>query len=171
MFDLGVADVDHDSRLDVFSAAHNFPGAALLNDGAGGFHAAPAALGFGQLLGFPGFEETMVPPVKTVPGVYVFVKLRSREAADSDLTLDAYELPAHVDIRLDPIRNARSALFGLPFLSIDEIIAKVDAITADEVAELANELYAADRLSAACIGADEDCFRSAVAPVSAALAA
>ncbi len=68
-------------------------------------------------------------------------------------------------------RNARSALFDLPFLSLDEIIAKVDAITGDDVAELALELYAPERLSAACIGADEDCFREAVAPVSAALAA
>ena len=68
-------------------------------------------------------------------------------------------------------RNARSALFDLPFLSLDEIIAKVDAVTADDVAELAGELYAPKRLSAACIGADEDCFRGAIAPVSAALAA
>jgi predicted Zn-dependent peptidase len=68
-------------------------------------------------------------------------------------------------------RNARSTLFDLPFLSLDEIIEKVDAVTADDVAGLANELYAPDRLSAACIGADEDCFRSAIAPVSAALAA
>lgn len=68
-------------------------------------------------------------------------------------------------------RNARSALFDLPFLSLDEIIAKVDAVTAGDVAELAGELYAPERLSAACIGADEDCFRGAIAPVSAALAA
>ncbi len=68
-------------------------------------------------------------------------------------------------------RNARSALFGLPFLSIDEVIERVDAVSADDLAELANELYAPERLSAACIGADEDCFRKAVAPVSAALAA
>ncbi len=68
-------------------------------------------------------------------------------------------------------RNARSALFDMPFLSLDEIIARVDAITGDDVAELARELYAPERLSAACIGADEACFREAVAPVSAALAA
>jgi predicted Zn-dependent peptidase len=68
-------------------------------------------------------------------------------------------------------RNARSALFDLPFLSIDEVIERVDAVTAEDLAELANELYAPERLSAACIGADEDCFRKAVAPVSAALAA
>lgn len=68
-------------------------------------------------------------------------------------------------------RNARSALFALPFLSIDEIIAKVDAITAEDVIELARELYAPERLSAACIGPDSARFRDAVASVSEALAA
>jgi predicted Zn-dependent peptidase len=68
-------------------------------------------------------------------------------------------------------RNARSALFELPFLTIDEIIEKVDAVTTEDVLELARELYAPGSLSGACIGAEEDRFRSAVEPVSAALAA
>ncbi len=67
-------------------------------------------------------------------------------------------------------RNARSALFDMPFLSIDETIAKVDAVSASDIVDLARELYAPENLSAACIGADEDRFRDAVAPVSAALA-
>jgi hypothetical protein len=36
---------------------------------------------------------------------------------------------------------------------------------------LAAELYAPERLSAACIGADEETFTSAVGPISEALAA
>ena len=60
-------------------------------------------------------------------------------------------------------RNARSALFDLPLLSIDELIERTDAVTVDDVAELADELYAPERLSAACIGADEERFRDAVA--------
>ena len=51
------------------------------------------------------------------------------------------------------------------------IIAKIDAVTIDDVAALADELYAPENISAACIGADEACFRKAVAPVSEALAA
>lgn len=66
-------------------------------------------------------------------------------------------------------RNGNAVLFGLPLLGIDEIIARIDAVTIDDVAELAAELYAPERISAACIGADEDCFHKAVAPVSAAL--
>ena len=38
-------------------------------------------------------------------------------------------------------------------------------------AALAAELYGADRLSAACVGADEDLFRKALAPVSESLVA
>jgi predicted Zn-dependent peptidase len=68
-------------------------------------------------------------------------------------------------------RNARAALFDLPFLAIDEIIERVDAVSAEQVLELARELYAPERLSAACIGPEEDRFRGAVEPVSAALAA
>ncbi len=68
-------------------------------------------------------------------------------------------------------RNANAVLFGLPLFGLDEIIARIDAVTIDDVAELAAELYAPENISAACIGADEDCFRSAVAPVSEALVA
>jgi predicted Zn-dependent peptidase len=68
-------------------------------------------------------------------------------------------------------RNARAALFNLPFLSVDEIIEKVDAVTTDDVVELARGLFAPERLSAACIGPEEDRFRDAVEPISATLVA
>jgi predicted Zn-dependent peptidase len=62
-------------------------------------------------------------------------------------------------------RISRATLFGQPVETLDEMLAKVDAVTVDEVAELAGELYGAERLSAACIGGDEERFRAAVAPV------
>jgi predicted Zn-dependent peptidase len=68
-------------------------------------------------------------------------------------------------------RNARNALFDLPFLSLDEIIEQVDAVSIDDVVGLARELYDPRRLSAACIGPDENRFREAVGPVSEALIA
>ena len=54
-------------------------------------------------------------------------------------------------------------------LSLDEMIARVDAITLDDVAALAAELYDVDSLAAACVGPDEDCFRTAAGHVSEAL--
>jgi hypothetical protein len=62
-------------------------------------------------------------------------------------------------------------VFGLPHETLDEMLARVDAVGADEVAELATELYAREALSAACVGADEARFRRAVESVSAQLAA
>ena len=49
-------------------------------------------------------------------------------------------------------RLARNILFEIPMLSLDEMIARVDAITLDDVAALAAELYDVDSLAAACVG-------------------
>jgi predicted Zn-dependent peptidase len=68
-------------------------------------------------------------------------------------------------------RISRATLFGLPIESLDAMLEKVDAVTVEELSELAAELYGAERLSAACVGRDEDCFRKALSPVSEQLAA
>ena len=68
-------------------------------------------------------------------------------------------------------RIGKSVLFGLPVLTLDELLERVDAVTSEDVAELARELYAPDSLSAAAIAPSEDRFRAALAPVSEALAA
>jgi predicted Zn-dependent peptidase len=68
-------------------------------------------------------------------------------------------------------RLAGSLLFDIEIDSLDETIAKVDAVTAADVRSVANELYIPENFSAACIGRDEGCFRKALAPVSEALAA
>ena len=63
-------------------------------------------------------------------------------------------------------RIARGILFDVPLLSLDEMLARVDAVDADEVAALADELYDPATLAAACVGPDEDCFRTAAAQVN-----
>jgi len=68
-------------------------------------------------------------------------------------------------------RISRATLFGLPIESLDAMLAKVDAVEVDELSELAAALYGPERLSAACVGRDEECFRGALAPVSESLAA
>jgi predicted Zn-dependent peptidase len=68
-------------------------------------------------------------------------------------------------------RIARATLFGLPIYTLDEMLEKVDSVRVEDLTELAAELFAADALSAACIGRDEDSFRAGLAPVSEALAA
>lgn len=63
-------------------------------------------------------------------------------------------------------RIARSALHDLPVLSLDEMLARVDAVTVEDLSDLAAGLYARKGLSTACVGRDEARFRAAVAPVS-----
>jgi predicted Zn-dependent peptidase len=68
-------------------------------------------------------------------------------------------------------RIGKSLLFDLPLLTLDQLIEKVDAVSSEDVAALSRELYSPDALSAAAIAPSEDRFRSALAPVSEALAA
>jgi predicted Zn-dependent peptidase len=68
-------------------------------------------------------------------------------------------------------RLARGILFDVPLLSLDEMLERVDAVTSEEVAELANELYDPNHFAAACVGPDEDCFKAAAGSVSEALVA
>ncbi len=67
-------------------------------------------------------------------------------------------------------RLGGSVLAGLPLLTVDEVLERIDAVTADDVAALAGALLAPERLSAAGVGGDEAAFRQAIAPVSPALA-
>jgi predicted Zn-dependent peptidase len=67
-------------------------------------------------------------------------------------------------------RLGSSVLAGMPVLSVDEIIERVDAVTVDDVRALAAELFAAGRLSAAGVGGEEDRFRAALSSISPALA-
>ena len=62
-------------------------------------------------------------------------------------------------------RLGGAVLANLPVLSVDELIARVDAVTAGDVVEIARELLAPERLSAAAIGPDGDAFRAAIEPV------
>jgi predicted Zn-dependent peptidase len=59
-------------------------------------------------------------------------------------------------------RIGSSILFGQPVLEPEELMQRIDAVTLDDLAELAAELWAPERLSAAGIGPDEDAFRSAL---------
>ena len=68
-------------------------------------------------------------------------------------------------------RLGSSLLMGVPLLTLDETLAKIDAVTLDDMSSLAAELLAPERLCAAGVGGDEDVFRDAVGAVSPALAA
>jgi len=91
--------------------------------------------------------------------------LRAKEHVKGRLVLSGESTAARMG------RIARSTLHDLELLTLDEMIARVDAVTVGEISELASELYGSERLSLACVGRDEDRFRNSVAPISEALAA
>jgi predicted Zn-dependent peptidase len=68
-------------------------------------------------------------------------------------------------------RLGGSVLMDVPLLSLDEMIEAVDAVEVADVAELAAELFAPEKLSAAGVGEGEDVFRRALEPVNGELAA
>jgi predicted Zn-dependent peptidase len=62
-------------------------------------------------------------------------------------------------------RLGSSVLTEVPVLGLDEVIERIDAVTLDDLRELANELWPLERLSAAGIGVDPNLFGEAVAPL------
>ena len=68
-------------------------------------------------------------------------------------------------------RLGASVLGDLPLYTVDEVLERLDAVTHEDLVELADELYAPERLRAAGIGGAEDAFRSALEAVHPALAA
>jgi predicted Zn-dependent peptidase len=66
-------------------------------------------------------------------------------------------------------RLGKSLITDTELLSLDEIMERIDAVTADDVAELAGDLLRLDRLSAAGIGPSEARFRAAIQRVNPAL--
>lgn len=91
--------------------------------------------------------------------------LRAKESVKGRLVLSSESTAARMS------RISRATLFGLPIDSFDEMLAKVDAVTLDDLTALADDLYRPERLSAACVGRDEGKFREALPPVSEALVA
>ncbi|MFH4242832.1 hypothetical protein WAI99_22145, partial [Acinetobacter baumannii] len=65
-------------------------------------------------------------------------------------------------------RLGSSVLAGVPLLSLDETVSRIDAVTVDDLVGLAREVWDPGRLCLAGIGPDEALFRAAVAPLAAA---
>jgi predicted Zn-dependent peptidase len=54
----------------------------------------------------------------------------------------------------------RSALMGMEILTVDDIMSKIDAVTREDVAEVAAKYYDTARWSTTCIGANPQHFRA-----------
>jgi len=97
-------------------------------------------------------------------------RLRQSPATPEELERARENVKARVVLALESTgarmnRLGASLLFGLPLLETDEVMARFDAVTMDDLRELTDELWAPERLSAAGIGPDEQAFRDAVSNV------
>jgi predicted Zn-dependent peptidase len=84
---------------------------------------------------------------------------RSRENAKGRLALSLESTAARMN------RLGSSVLTAMPILSVEEIIAKIDAVTVEDLQALAEELFRGAELSVAAIGPDEAVLRKALGPL------
>ena len=90
---------------------------------------------------------------------------RSKENVKGRIVLSLESTAARMN------RLGMAVLSGLPLLSIDEVVQRIEAVALEDVNGLVRELLAPERLSAAAIGPDEDVFRMAIEPVAPGLVA
>jgi len=84
---------------------------------------------------------------------------RSRENLKGRVALSLESTSARMS------RLGSALLGGVPVYSVDEIVDRIDAVTVEDLGELARELFVAERLSIAGVGAEEEAFRQALAPL------
>jgi predicted Zn-dependent peptidase len=97
-------------------------------------------------------------------------RVRREPATEEELTRAKENLKGRVVLSLESTgarmsRLGSSVLTDVPLLSVDEVVDRIDAVTREDVAALAEELFAPGRLSAGGIGPDADAFHAAVDPL------
>ena len=97
-------------------------------------------------------------------------RMREQPATEDELARARENVKARVVLAMESSaarmnRLGASTLYDLPLLDADEVMARVDAVTLEDLRELTDELWAPGRLSAAGIGPSDEAFRAAVEPV------
>ena len=129
----------------------------------------------GLVATYVGTREDNVQEACTVIGAEL-ERLRSEPVSDEELNRAKEHVKGRLVLSSESTaarmsRIGRATLFDLPLQSLDEMLDEVDAVTVAGLEELAAELFAPESISAACIGAEEACFRKALEPVAPELAA
>ena len=101
-------------------------------------------------------------------------RLQEDPATPEELTRAKENLKGRVLLALESTgarmnRLGAEVLGDAPLLSLDEVVARIDAVELDDLRALAGELWSIDRLSAAGIGLDETAFREALGAIEPAL--
>jgi predicted Zn-dependent peptidase len=91
-------------------------------------------------------------------------------ASEEELTRSRENLKGRVVLALESTgarmsRLGASVMNGLPILSVNDMIERIDSVTIEQVRELATQLFAPHQLSVAGVGPDEESFRTAIEPL------
>ena len=94
-------------------------------------------------------------------------RMREDPATPEELARAKENLKGRVVLALESTgarmnRLGAELLAGMPLLSLDETVARIDAVSLDDLAALVDELWSPERLSAAGIGPDETRFEEAL---------
>jgi predicted Zn-dependent peptidase len=129
----------------------------------------------GMVAGYVGTREENVEEACAIIGAEL-ARLRSEPVSAEELRRGKENVKGRLVLSSESTaarmaRISRATLFDLPIDSLDQMLAKVEAVTVDQLTELAAELYGPERLSAACVGRREARFREALPPLSESLVA
>ncbi|HYZ28111.1 MAG TPA: pitrilysin family protein [Thermoleophilaceae bacterium] len=124
----------------------------------------------GQIGMYVGTRPENVPQALDVIGTELR-KLRDAGVAPDELERAKENVKGRTVLSMESMlarmnRLGSSVLTGVPLLTLDEVLARTDAVTADDIAALVEELYDPARLSAAAVGGDEDVFKRALEAVN-----
>jgi predicted Zn-dependent peptidase len=102
-------------------------------------------------------------------------RLRADPADEDELRRAKENLKGRVLLALESTgarmnRLGSEVLAGMPLMELDEVEERIEAVTLDDLGELAQELWAPERLTAAGIGPNADRFEQALAAAEPALA-
>jgi predicted Zn-dependent peptidase len=97
-------------------------------------------------------------------------RLREEPATADELHRAKENLKGRVALSLESTgarmnRLGAEVLAGMPLLSLDETVARIESVTLEELVSLVDELWAPGRLSAAGIGPDRERFEQSLAAV------
>jgi predicted Zn-dependent peptidase len=101
-------------------------------------------------------------------------RLREEPATPEELERAKENLKGRVVLALESTsarmnRLGSEILAGMPLLSLDETVERIDAVSLEDLAALVDELWSPDRMSAAGIGPDEGHFEESLAAIGPAL--
>jgi predicted Zn-dependent peptidase len=102
-------------------------------------------------------------------------RLREEPATPEELERAKENLKGRVVLALESTgarmnRLGSELLAGMPLLSLDETVERIDAVSIEDLGGLVEELWSPERLSAAGIGPDESRFEEALGSLAPALA-